>query len=509
MYAAEPKRISALLPAPQFIWGADPAQLRLIVDALPVLIAHVDAAERFRFNNRAYELWFGLSLEQFSGRSLREVFGEAAYEHFAPHLQKTLQGQKQFFEAVLSHNQLADRSVQVYCIPAFSGRETNRSLWLLITDVTEHRQAERRVLGLVNTAHEGIWEMDDRGKTMGVNGRLAELLGWSPEEMRGRNLFDIVAPEERETAAAQWKELMRGIPQSGEWRLLRKDRPPVWTLVSCSPVADGHGATIGALAMVVDITERKLEHVRIRSMNADLERRVQERTAQLLAINKELEAFCYSVSHDLRAPLRTIRGFGDVLLEQYVSQLDSRGQDFLRRTCEASAGMDRLIEDLLRLSRVSRSELRAEDVNLSLIAEDIMGALSKADPERVVEVGIAPDLRAHGDSRLLRLVLDNLLRNAWKFTSRTGAARIEFDYKPEPEGAFFVADNGAGFDMRYAEKLFGVFQRLHSTSDYPGSGVGLAIVQRIISRHGGRTWATGEVGRGATVYFTLPEMNPC
>jgi light-regulated signal transduction histidine kinase (bacteriophytochrome) len=242
----------------------------------------------------------------------------------------------------------------------------------------------------------------------------------------------------------------------------------------------------------------------IRLLNQQLEQRVQERTGQLQAINHELEAFCYSVSHDLRAPLRSIRGFSEVLLDRYRVQLDQRGQEYLERISQSSEQMDTLIEDLLKLSRVSRSELHLQTVNLSELVGSITANMVKTEPGRVVEFVITPELKAQGDERLLRVALDNLLQNAWKFSSRQPQTRIEFGVTPEPEAAFYVRDNGAGFDMAYADRLFGVFQRLHSLREFPGTGVGLATVQRIINRHGGRAWATGAVNQGATFFFTLP-----
>jgi light-regulated signal transduction histidine kinase (bacteriophytochrome) len=224
----------------------------------------------------------------------------------------------------------------------------------------------------------------------------------------------------------------------------------------------------------------------------------------LEAINKELEAFSYSVSHDLRAPLRSIRGFSEVLLQRYATKLDTRGQDFLQRICSASQQMDDLIEDLLRLSRVSRSELVRRSVDLSALAESIATTLCQAEPKRAVKFILKPGLQAQGDERLLRIVLENLLRNAWKFTLQQPEPRIEFGSVAGPGPTFFVGDNGAGFDMAYADRLFGVFQRLHSATEFPGVGVGLATVQRIINRHGGRVWAQGVVNHGATFYFTLP-----
>jgi signal transduction histidine kinase len=264
-------------------------------------------------------------------------------------------------------------------------------------------------------------------------------------------------------------------------------------------------AGLMAYVLAATVNQRLSAQEEILRLNAELEKRVRERTLQLEAINRELEAFSYSVSHDLRAPLRSIRGFSEVLLERYGPNLDAQGQDFLRRACASCHHMDRLIEDLLKLSRVGRAELQARRVDLSALAESILLDLRKTEPEREAEGVITPGLTAWGDERLLRLALDNLLRNAWKFTRKKPRALIEFGLQPGPEPAFYVRDNGAGFDMAYAAKLFGVFQRLHSSADFPGTGVGLATVQRIINRHGGRVWASAVMGEGATFYFTLPE----
>jgi light-regulated signal transduction histidine kinase (bacteriophytochrome) len=264
------------------------------------------------------------------------------------------------------------------------------------------------------------------------------------------------------------------------------------------------GSVAWGMVLFAGMNAHKGVEAEILRLNQELEQRVRDRTAQLEAINHELEAFCYSVSHDLRAPLRSIRGFSEVLVDRYRSQLDERAQEYLERISQSSEHMDKLIEDLLKLSRVARSELRSQTVNLSELFGSIAADLVKSDPARAAEFVIAPDLRARGDERLLRVALDNLLQNAWKFTSRQPRTRIECGSTSEPEPAFYVRDNGAGFDMAYADRLFGVFQRLHSAKDFPGTGVGLATVQRIINRHGGRAWATGAPNQGATVYFTLP-----
>ncbi len=251
---------------------------------------------------------------------------------------------------------------------------------------------------------------------------------------------------------------------------------------------------------------------------AELERRVEARThelqerneslrrnaAELLAANTELDAFAYSVSHDLRAPLRSIDGFSQVLLEDYAGKLDEAGQESLQRVRAASQRMGTLIDDLLKLARVTRAEIRTEDVDLSGMARDIVADLQRSTPERQVEFEIAPGLKARGDTRLLRVALDNLLRNSWKYTAKQPAPRVEFRSADANGGrTFMVRDNGAGFDMKYADKLFGVFQRLHAVADFEGTGIGLATVRRIINRHGGRIWAEGAVDQGATFYFTL------
>ena len=225
---------------------------------------------------------------------------------------------------------------------------------------------------------------------------------------------------------------------------------------------------------------------------------------QLESANRELEAFCYSVSHDLRAPLRGIDGFSQALLEDYAGQLDDKGKEYLQRVRAAVQRMGALIDDLLNLSRITRGDMRREPMDLSQVARSIADELRTTEPNRTAEFVIAPGLQAQGDPRLMRVVLENLLRNAWKFTSKRNGARIEFGRTADNgHSAFFVKDNGAGFDPNYSSRLFGAFQRLHSASEFPGTGVGLATVQRIILRHGGKVWAQGDVDLGATFFFEL------
>lgn len=242
----------------------------------------------------------------------------------------------------------------------------------------------------------------------------------------------------------------------------------------------------------------------IRRLNIELEQRVIERTRQLKAANNELEAFAYSVSHDLRAPLRSIDGFSQVLLEDYTDKLDTEGKDYLQRVCAASQRMAHLIDDMLKLSQVTRSSMHHETVNLSELAQRIAAELQQCQPERQIEFVIAEGLTVNGDEQLLEVVLENLLENAWKFTGKHARARIEFGcIEADGKAAYFVRDDGVGFDMAYVDKLFGAFQRLHSPTEFEGTGIGLATVQRIIHRHGGEVWGEGAVERGATFHFTL------
>ena len=238
---------------------------------------------------------------------------------------------------------------------------------------------------------------------------------------------------------------------------------------------------------------------------ADTEEALSQRTIQLEAANRELKSFSYSVSHDLQTPLRIINGFSQVLWEQYHTDLDDRAKHFLERIQANSQRMSALIDALLQLSRVTRSQIKSINVNLSAIALDLIEELRLENPQRQVEVTIAPNLQAQGDPQLLKIVLSNLFDNAWKYTSKRSHGKIEFGSISNPQQPliYYLQDNGAGFDPKYADKLFTAFQRLHSEQEFPGTGIGLATVQRIIYRHGGRVWAQGECDRGATIYFSL------
>ena len=384
------------------------------------------------------------------------------------------------------------------------------------------RESEQRLRIIIETEPECVKVVSPRGNLLEMNAAgLAMLEVESLGEAQHGLLMDFILPEYHDAFRALHSRVMQGESGTLEFEVLGLRGTRRWLETHAAPMRDAANKVVSLLGITRDITERKRAEEEIRQLNVNLERHVLERTAELAAANQELEAFSYSVSHDLRAPLRSIDGFSQAVLEDYADRLDDQGREHLNRVRAATQHMGHLIDDLIKLARVTRAEMHRESVDLSALAGDVLAELRKREPDRRVEHPIEPNLVAEGDARLLRVVLDNLLGNAWKFTGKQAHARIEFGALPqaspgmdevdrvgnrrsETDGpAYFVRDNGAGFDMTYAGKLFGAFQRLHTAHEFPGTGVGLATVQRIVHRHGGRVWAEGAVGKGATFYFTL------
>ena len=344
--------------------------------------------------------------------------------------------------------------------------------------------SEEKYRALVNHAQVGIGIHQD-GRIVFTNRQLLLMLGFREEEFIGLSISCLIHPDEvEEVMSRAWNRYNgKEVIDTYESQLIRKDGSIMPSIISNAVVEyNGKRAT---LITIVDITESKLRK-------------------ELEQVNQELEMFAYSVSHDLRAPLRSIDGFSQALLEDYEEQLDDEGQDYLRRIRAASQRMASMIDAILQLSRIGRYEMRRKQVNLSALAQDIAADLKVTDPDRQVEFVIAEGVVASGDPTLIRTALENLIGNAWKFTQKHENARIEFGVvRQGKKSIYYVRDNGAGFDMRYADKLFAPFQRLHSTAEYKGTGVGLASVQRIVHRHGGNIRAESAVGKGTTFYFTL------
>lgn len=313
-----------------------------------------------------------------------------------------------------------------------------------------------------------------------------------------------IHPDDREWVLAFCaNKTASGAPHTFEYRMIAADGRVVWIRDSVQ-VEMNEGKPTRFYGVMVDVTDRRAAEEALRALTQDLDRLVEQRTAELRAVNQELEAFSYSVSHDLRAPLRAIEGFLDTFLEGYGGAVDPRGRQMLERARAAGGRMRRLVDDLLAFARAGQAELRRQEIDLGAIAREVAATLQASAPERLVEWVFAPDLVAQGDPGLLRVVMENVLGNAWKFSSRHATARVEVGAdRRGPVPVYFVRDDGAGFDMSHAANLFEPFQRLHAGSEFEGTGVGLATVRRIAERHGGRVWAEAEVEKGATVYFTL------
>ncbi len=419
-------------------------------------------------------------------------------------------------------------------------QEIGRRLADALSSLQTHRilqESEDRLRSTLDAAQIVTWEIIPRTGAHSETGPVDKLFGL-PEGTKRRRVEDLlqsVHPQDRQRVAAELDAALRGQGDcSVEFRAaLPEGAPPKWIAARGKLQHDSQGQPTRLLGIATDITERKLAEEKFKQLANSLEERVAERmnelqtasaelkgnqralmnlvddlnekTTALETANKELESFSYSVSHDLRAPLRGIDGFSQLLLMECADKLDDKGKNFLRLVLGNVERMKQLIEDILKLSRVSRVKLQMQKVNLSELAREIAEDLARREPARKLALSIAPEVVVTGDAGFLRIALENLLGNAWKFTARRPQASIEFGVAQQKgQPAYFVRDNGAGFDMKDVSRLFGAFQRLHSATEFPGTGVGLATVERIIRRHGGRVWAEGAVNQGATFYFTLP-----
>ena len=374
---------------------------------------------------------------------------------------------------------------------------------VVATDITEKKRAEdalkqseeRLRMIIANIKDYSVITLDRLGHVTSWNGAAERIKGYRTDEVIGKHVSIFYTPDDVSIGKPTIEldtAIKSGRFEDDGWRI-RKDGSQFWANVVVTPLLDQVGSVRGFVKITRDTTEKRIA-----------EQQLLQRSAELEAANKELESLSYSVSHDLRAPLRGIDGFSQALEEDYAARLDANARNYLGRIRAGTQRMAMLIDDLLNLARVTRAELHRETIDLTKMASDIARDLQRAEPNRQITLKIDDSLTANGDRRLVRVALQNLLGNAWKFTAKRADTRIEFSaLGSNGRRVYFVRDNGAGFDQAYAARLFGAFQRLHSMEEFPGTGIGLATVQRIIHRHGGKVWAEGAVNHGATVYFTL------
>ncbi len=467
------------------------------------------------------------SEEEIIGRSVLDFIHPAGLKQAQERFRRLMAGEQGIYPIEEVFLKLDGPPINVEVMGTPLSYQGKPAIQVIITDITERKRAERSIRqlnaeleqrvaertaelsDLYNNAPCGYHSLDGNGIFTRINDTELAWLGYTREEIIGRaKISDLLTPASVQIFTKNFPILKkRGWVQDAEVDMVRKDGSILPVLLNASAVYDQAGRFLSSRSTIMDHTERRRAEVALR-----------ESQAQLEATNKELEAFAYSVSHDLRAPLRGIDGWSLALLEDYGEQFDQTARQYLDRVRSEAQRMGRLIDDLLQLSRITRTEMHRSPVDLTTLAHTVVTRFREEEPERQMEVVIQPDLTASGDAALLEIVLTNLLGNAFKFSSQRAEARVEFGCVPHPlnpsppgrgvggEGSvYFVRDNGAGFNMAYATKLFGAFQRMHKVSEFPGTGIGLAIVQRIIHRHSGRVWAEAEVGQGATFYFTLEE----
>ncbi|MEH2084366.1 MAG: PAS domain S-box protein [Nostoc sp.] len=501
------------------------AELRLITDTLPVLISFVDSQQRYRFNNRAYEEWFGHPAADIYGKYLWEVVGEPAYERVRHHVEQVLAGEQVRFESEMPYKDGGTRYVNAIYVPQVNKQGIVEGYAALIADISEQQAAlrERKLVGealrdseeryriLTEVSPQAIWMGDRDGGITYCNQYWLDFTGLTMEQTAGYGWICVIHPDDRDRV---FKTSMQAVANATNYEIEIRfcqvsDGSYRWHLVRGLPFRDQNGQIIKWVGIASDIHDRKVAEASLQQLNEMLEQRIQERTAQLEAANKELESFSYSVSHDLRAPLRHIAGFIELLQKRQTStSLDQTSQRYLKIIAETAKQAGILIDELLTFSRMGRTEMRYINLNMEELVQEVKRDSIAQTPGRTIHWHIEPLPEAQGDPSMLRLVLHNLIGNAVKYTQTQNPAEITVgSIDNENEVIFFVQDNGVGFNMQYVHKLFGVFQRLHSDPQFEGTGVGLANVQRIIHRHNGRVWAEAVVDSGATFYFSLPKLS--
>lgn len=377
----------------------------------------------------------------------------------------------------------------------------------LIVDITEKKEAEKALQKsaeqyniITNTSMDGFAIVGMQGNIIDVNEAYCQMMGYSKDELLKLNVSDIEITEKPSEHNKQIKKLF----DTGTNRFETKHKCKNGSIVDIEVSMTFFSQPGQILVFLRDISERKKSEHALIKFNEELEKRVNQRTEELINVNKELESFSYTVSHDLRAPLRSINGFSNMLLDEFKSKLDKEAIEYLNRIINSSNKLAELIDHLLSLSRITRSEIKKTRVDLSKIANDIIIELKEINPERKINFKCKKNILIDADYTLIHSALYNLIQNAWKYSSKKSNTKIEFgETKELYNRVFYIKDNGVGFDMKYSDKLFKIFQRLHSDKEYEGTGIGLATVNRIINKHGGSIWAESEIDKGTTIYFTL------
>ncbi|MBW4691035.1 MAG: PAS domain S-box protein [Lyngbya sp. HA4199-MV5] len=532
-------------------------QLRLITNALPVLISYVDAEERYRFNNQAYEQWFGYSWTTLQGQSLKDVLGEAAYQTIKPHVETALSGQEVAYESAVPYKDGGKRWVSAVYIPDFGEKGTVKGYFALISDITDRKRAEdalrdseQRLSLAIEGSGMATWDVDlATGKALWSLQHF-KLLGYEPVPSGEATLgmwYRCAHPDDREwvSQAAERAIQERSFYRS-EHRIMRADNGQiVWLAAFGRALYNEAGEAVRFIGLILNITDRKQAELALQQAKDGLEIQVQDRTAALKQVNddlqrsnQELEQFAYVASHDLQEPLRAIMGYTQLLTQDYRDRLDDTAQSYAAYIVDGATRMQRLIQDLLHYSRVGTRELVFEPTDCNAVLEQVLSNLQVAIAESNAAITYDPLPIVHADKSQLVQLLQNLIGNAIKFC-REGSPQVHISVRREERGEtregrgergdergergeriphptphplhptwlFSVQDQGIGIKPRYLERIFEIFKRLHTRTEFPGTGIGLAICQKIVDRHGGQIWATSNYGHGTTFYFTIPSAD--
>jgi PAS domain S-box-containing protein len=510
--------------------------IQAITDHVPGLIAYLDTGLRFRFANAEHLRVYGMDPKKILGRYLRDCVPAAVWEDIGPHMQRALAGEPQHFEAWRQTVDGRPMFVSASYLPDMDDGLV-KGIFVQIIDITERKRIEERVnelnselelrirersaelleseqrfrLMVDNLREYSVFFLDAEGVITDWTDSAQRMDGFAPTDMVGQHYGALFEPDHPGEGRDQAEKLLRLAASRGQHEVntwhQRKDGSSYWAHSLLIALRDDDGELRGFAKINRDMSDAKRLDDLMRNINDELENRVAERTEQLLAANKDLESFSYSVSHDLRSPLRHISSFVSLLQEHLGTESDEVTARYLGTIGNSARHMSQLIDGLLAFSRLGRAAVNITPVDFNLLVGTVVAQLAHDTEGRVVDWVVAPDLPVvQGDALLLREIWANLLGNAFKYSRPRERSRIEVGWSVDPAVGytFFVRDNGVGFDTKYSHKLFGVFQRLHRATEFEGTGIGLALTRRIVERHGGSIWAESQPGEGSVFYFSLP-----